>query len=703
MAMPCGGKCMYQNQYNQFVCICPEPFYLDVDGISCILEKDTTKEDLAEILEDFDRSQSSTATIEEIEEADLHVNDHQTPKSTKTEEVAAPRNEQLSTTTPQAIKSELDLIIFPGTILSSESSSKEPEEANTTATTTFMTTTTSMPTSSTSSASSTPVITKEEISTPSSEHGSIVEERLDVTTVKPSSEIVDLEIIGQDVISKSNTEIAEADNDKDEIAETTTSTLIQIEEDSFDLRGIQAPEDVIEDEHEREDSAINATETVPLVSNEDIMLSKQLPDITSIENTNSSKETTVNAINEPSLSTENTSDIEDKLNDAANKQEDIVNIDGFDFSSTKKPSTSESTTKDFGFDLLTSMLLEPKEVNNATENSVDNKELYEEKNNENEVEATLPTLENSDLTTEPPISSSSSTTSDASLFVISTTKSDENDKNIGFDDDAKLEIESIETTGLPLTIEENEASSVGSETEENREFQDNQQENIISSSTERGDNRNGNEQVYDATTFIVDVLKNAEESEDGTITAGIAVELSSEDAPTTVAHDLELTTVSIGLDNKDINNNEPLGKTENLPIPVTKSEIPETTTPGSTNLLIPIDDSATVNITIPLIDESADADELEKKLREILNTVSEEFNLEEIEETTEDQNSVTIQINEEENTDDTNAILEESTTPKEEVLLKKTQAGTPRKLDFGTLMINQLFETEQTNGGTLDC
>ena len=92
------------------------------------------------------------------------------------------------------------------------------------------------------------------------------------------------------------------------------------------------------------------------------------------------------------------------------------------------------------------------------------------------------------------------------------------------------------------------------------------------------------------------MLQNATESSDGIIQAEIAIELSSE--------------------------------------PQSRSNILETTTQSTTNLFVNLDDSATVNITIPLIDEHANADELEKKLREILNNVSDQLDLGDDEATT---------------------------------------------------------------------
>ena len=249
-----------------------------------------------------------------------------------------------------------------------------------------------------------------------------------------------------------------------------------------------------------------------------------------------------------------------------------------------------------------------------------------------------------------------------------------------------------------MIIEEDEEHDVNTQTEQILGLQTALPETLIPTSTENIDDTKLKEQQADTTTFIVDILKNAEESDDGTITAGIAVELSPEVVPTTVANDLEESSDEKTIDKIDADSNLPQEETENLIIPENENDVLETTTPGLTNLLIPIDDSATVNITIPLIDESANADELEKKLREILNTVSEELDLEENGDATENQNSVTTQIREDESLDNANAILEELTTPKEEVL-KETQAGTPRKLDFGTPTINQLFEVKNTKTG----
>ena len=104
------------------------------------------------------------------------------------------------------------------------------------------------------------------------------------------------------------------------------------------------------------------------------------------------------------------------------------------------------------------------------------------------------------------------------------------------------------------------------------------------------------EDTTSSTKSVIDLLQNATESSDGIIQAEIAIELSSE--------------------------------------PQSRSNILETTTQSTTNLFVSLDDSATVNITIPLIDEHANADELEKKLREILNNVSDQLDLGDDEATT---------------------------------------------------------------------
>ena len=104
------------------------------------------------------------------------------------------------------------------------------------------------------------------------------------------------------------------------------------------------------------------------------------------------------------------------------------------------------------------------------------------------------------------------------------------------------------------------------------------------------------EPTTSSTKSVIDLLQNATESSDGIIQAEIAIELSSE--------------------------------------PQSRSNILETTTQSTTNLFVSLDDSATVNITIPLIDEHANADELEKKLREILNNVSDQLDLGDDEATT---------------------------------------------------------------------
>ena len=75
--MPCGGKCIYQNRYNQFACVCPEPFYLDADGISCILEKEVPEYEQEDVLIGIDRSQTSTTTTEEAKEIDQPKNYYQ--------------------------------------------------------------------------------------------------------------------------------------------------------------------------------------------------------------------------------------------------------------------------------------------------------------------------------------------------------------------------------------------------------------------------------------------------------------------------------------------------------------------------------------------------------------------------------------------------------------------------------------------------
>jgi hypothetical protein len=52
--MQCGGKCIYENQYNNFKCTCPKNFYLNVDGISCVMKQnniDSNKDHGNEILE----------------------------------------------------------------------------------------------------------------------------------------------------------------------------------------------------------------------------------------------------------------------------------------------------------------------------------------------------------------------------------------------------------------------------------------------------------------------------------------------------------------------------------------------------------------------------------------------------------------------------------------------------------------------------
>ena len=160
--MPCGGKCLYENQYNRFVCVCPEPFYLDVDGVSCILEKETLVEDKDNIFVDFEKTQPSFPTREETTEIDQPTEDIQAPISATTHETL--KEEIVNQNKSDHAQIEDDAIIFPGTILPVENSSKL--DSTTTSTSTPIPTSAKATTSSYKQDSTfNPVIVNDDIST----------------------------------------------------------------------------------------------------------------------------------------------------------------------------------------------------------------------------------------------------------------------------------------------------------------------------------------------------------------------------------------------------------------------------------------------------------------------------------------------------------------------------------------------------------
>ena len=695
--MPCGGKCMYQNRYNQFACVCPEPFYLDADGISCILEKEVPEYEPEDVLMGLDTLLTSTTTTTTTEQA---------------KEIDQTKEEQMSSSTTENIRSELDLIIFPGTLLPVENSSSEasttasttttaattttPTTITTTTTTTTVptttstTTTTTVPTTTVSTTSTlNPLDNDDVISTASKTEDNSATGILNPQTIQTEfefhTESTDSEIMDQNVDSMSNSEISKEDINEEEFTEMTTAASIQLNEESNELRGIKESATIEEEKYVVDNTADDTTENVASVSSFESVSSTSLP-------------VTANA--------------EDKVEDLTKDDmiEDVVSVSAPDSTLSTEFVTKESAPEDLIVDLLNSSLLE-QDNDVVTENNDFNEEIPEKDTIDAITESVEITLEShqakndasdaiatSTISIAPSSTISSTTSQSLSGEHSSTTKAKEIASDLAFEIDGSQEIESIETTDLPLTIKEGEENDIYPQTEQILGSQTAFPETLIPTSTENIDDPKSIGQPADTTTFIVDILKNAEESDDGTITAGIAVELSSEAVPTTIANSIEVTSDANNRDKNDDKSNLQLGETENLIIPVTENDVPETTTPGLTNLLIPIDDSATVNITIPLIDESANADELEKKLREILNTVSEELDLEENGDATETPNSETTQIKEEESVGNANAILEELTTPKEEVM-EETHAGTPRKLDFGSALINQLFETKNTKAG----
>ena len=707
--MPCGGKCLYENQYNRFVCVCPEPFYLDVDGVSCILEKETLVEDKDDIFVDFEKTQPSFPTREETTEIDQPTEDIQAPISATTHET--PKEEIVNQNESDHAQIEDDAIIFPGTILPVENSSKL--DSTTTSTSTPIPTSAKATTSSYKQVSTfNPVIVNDDISTPSRKEDSILAKTLDANTIHPdiesTTEDSSLEVADQNIPLRTDAHINELVEDEYKISETTVSAIKEIFEDSYDLRGNQDSEATIPDKDRLDGAHIDTIEEVPSVVSIDSSSTTNVPTTTLKEDTKITSETSIEEANEPNTSTKVVMNLDDKLEHSAKINGGIVDTDEIESVSETAPVIKESTTKDFGVDLLTSMLSEEEKENVEKEKNVAFEDVSEEEKEENKSENVSIGTKKNELVTESTIITSSSSTTEVLQATISsakgiptlvnnlsTSESDQNTTGLKVDLDDVQEIESVETTNFPLSIEEDEVYDTNTGVEQQVEFQTAQPENIIPSSEEIGDDSLSNNQNPNTATFITDVLKNAEESDDGTITAGISVELSSEAAPSTVSQNLKET--SVNFDANAIDNISSSEETETVPIPVTENAVLETTTQGITNLLIPIDDSATVNITIPLIDESANADELEKKLREILNTVSEELDLEENGGTTEDQNSVTIQIQEEDSTDEINSILEEVTTPKEEIL-KEIKVGTPRKLDFGSSN-NQLFEVEKVNDG----
>ena len=169
-----------------------------------------------------------------------------------------------------------------------------------------------------------------------------------------------------------------------------------------------------------------------------------------------------------------------------------------------------------------------------------------------------------------------------------------------------------------------------------------------------------------STKSVIDLLQNATESSDGIIQAEIAIELSSE--------------------------------------PQSRSNILETTTQSTTNLLVNLDDSATVNITIPLIDEHANADELEKKLREILNNVSDQLDLGDDEATTIATRSQDTQVDAKISKVDTSKDVSSASTAIGEVTASQkgsteSSNGTPRKLKLFNNNNNKIIQSENIEDG----
>ena len=72
--MQCGGKCLYANQYNDFVCTCPENWFLNVDGTSCVTIQNNPQDEV--VFGDDLSEPEDTTTFKLIEEI------HQNPPST---------------------------------------------------------------------------------------------------------------------------------------------------------------------------------------------------------------------------------------------------------------------------------------------------------------------------------------------------------------------------------------------------------------------------------------------------------------------------------------------------------------------------------------------------------------------------------------------------------------------------------------------
>ena len=241
---------MYEHQYNEFVCVCPEPFHLDTDGISCVIQEEPIDNTQDNTFEHFGGEKAQAPTIETSS----------TTKSTTS---------TVSTTTTTKPTTRIIQL-------------QEIQSTTTASTTTTPTTTTT-----TTSATST---TSEPIASEPMTESNVVKNLAPGTKKNNINDIVTIQSQGK---SENVNEILVNDTDgrthiddvifpvtieKDkDILETTVATTIEINKDPLDITNIEGSgfiheNDIFNFENDIFNENTETTESIILISQTDIIV-----------------------------------------------------------------------------------------------------------------------------------------------------------------------------------------------------------------------------------------------------------------------------------------------------------------------------------------------------------------------------------------------------------------------------------------------